>query len=366
MRRLRPYDRSRAHVLPRSSARDGEPNAGRVPRPHDPPSQDVALAGRAPTPILVVCGPTGTGKSRLALQVAERLGGEVVGCDALQVYRGLDAATAKPTRADRARVPHWLIDVADPRRDYSVADYVRDADAAIAGIVARGRVPVIAGGTGMYLRGLLKGLVAAPPRDEALRARLRSLLARYGAPRLHRLLAGLDAESAARIGPADAQRIVRALELALPGEDTWSARLARDGTWSRAGERYRAVKFGLDLERDALAERLAARVDAFLEAGLADEVDRLLARGVPATANAFRGIGYREVLLARTEGREPESTRDAIVVATRQYAKRQRTWFRREPGLVWLDAGRGIDALVAPVSDAWDASRARGGAPSAC
>jgi tRNA dimethylallyltransferase len=366
MRRLRLRDRSRAHVLSRSSARDGEPNAGQVPRAHEPSSQALELTGSAPAPILVLCGPTGTGKSKLALRVAERLGGEVVGCDALQVYRGLDAATAKPTRADRERVPHWLIDVADPRRDYSVADYVRDADAAIAGIVARGHVPVIAGGTGMYLRGLLKGLVVAPPRDEALRLRLRSLLARFGAPRMHRLLAGLDAGSAARIGVADAQRIVRALELSIPGEDTWSARLAREGTWSRPAERYRAVKFGLDLERDALAERLAARVDAFLAAGLAGEVERLLAEGVPATANAFRGIGYREVLRARTEGREPDGMRDAIVVATRQYAKRQRTWFRREPGLVWLDAGRGIDALVSPVLDAWNASRARGGAPSAC
>jgi tRNA dimethylallyltransferase len=289
-----------------------------------------------------------------------------VGCDALQVYRGLDAATAKPTRLERERVPHWLIDVVDPRRDYSVADYVRDADAAIAGILARGRVPVVAGGTGMYLRGLLKGIVAAPPRDEEVRRRLHARLARLGAPRLHRVLARLDAASAARLDPHDGQRVVRALELALSRGETWSARLARSGTWSLPGERYRALKFGLDLPRDLLAQRLAARVDAFFEADLPGEVERLLASGVPETANAFKGIGYREILRARAEGCDPNSTREAIAVATRQYAKRQRTWFRGEPGLVWLDAALGLETLTARIVAAWNVSRERGGAVSTC
>jgi tRNA dimethylallyltransferase len=313
-----------------------------------------------------VAGPTGTGKSHLAAAVALSLGGEVVGCDALQVYRGLDAATAKPSRMERERIPHWLVDIADLRDAYTLADYVRDADAAIAAIVARGRVPVVAGGTGMYLRGLLKGIVAAPPPDHALRARLKSTLARYGAPRLHRLLAKLDPGSAQRIAPEDAQRVVRALELALPRGDTWSDNLLRFGTWSRAGERYRALKFGLDLDRDVLAERLAARVDAFFDAGLVGEVDRLLAEGVPETANAFKGIGYREILAAKAEGRDPRAARDAIVVATRQYSKRQRTWFRKEPGLVWIDATLGIDAQAAIVVAGWKAAQAQGGVPSAC
>ena len=298
--------------------------------------------------------------------MAERLGGEVVGCDALQVYRGLDAATAKPSRAERQRVPHWLVDVADPRCDYSVADYVRDADAAIAAIVARGRVPVVAGGTGLYLRGLLKGIVAAPPRDDAIRRRLRAMLARFGAPRLHRLLEKLDAASAARLPPQDEQRIVRALELALTCGETWSAKLARSGTWSRPEERYRALKFGLELERDVLAERLAARVDRFFDADLPGEVERLLASGVPESANAFKGIGYREMLRAKAEGSDPYGAREAIVVATRQYAKRQRTWFRSEPGLVWLDAASGLDALTSRVAAAWTALRERGGAASPC
>jgi len=317
-------------------------------------------------PILVLCGPTGTGKSTLAVRVAERLQGEVVGCDALQVYRGLDAATAKPSRAERERVPHWLVDMVDPRRDYSVADYVRDADAAIAAILARGHVPVVAGGTGMYLRGLLKGIVAAPSRNDAFRRRLRARLARSGAPRLHRILARLDALSAARVERHDGQRIVRALELALSRGETWSARLTREGTWSRPGERYRALKFGLELPRDLLAERLAARVDTFFDADLPGEVERLLASGVPVSANAFKGIGYREMLEARAQGSDPQRAREAIVIATRQYAKRQRTWFRSEPGLVWLDAALGIDALTARVVAAWNAARRRGGVFSPC
>ena len=246
----------------------------------------------------------------------------MVGCDALQVYRGLDAATAKPSAKDRERVPHWLLDIADPRRDYSLAEYVRDADAAIAAILARGSVPVVVGGAGMYLRGLLKGIVAAPARDEALRARLNAQIARFGARRVHRLLATLDPATAQRVPPEDGQRIVRAIELALVSGETWSATLARSGTWSGGQERYRALKFGLDLDREALASRLAARVGTFFDADLPGEVERLLALGVPESANAFKGIGYREILRARSEGRDPAAMREAIVVATRQYACR--------------------------------------------
>jgi tRNA dimethylallyltransferase len=218
----------------------------------------------------------------------------------------------------------------------------------------------------MDLRGLLKGIVAAPPRSEAIRARLRARLARWGAPRLHRILVRLDAASASRLPPRDGQRIVRALELALLRGETWSARLARAGTWSRAEERYRALKFGLDLPRDLLAERLAARVAGFFEADLPGEVERLLACGVPESANAFKGIGYREMLRAKAEGSDAARERDAIVVATRQYAKRQRTWFRSEPGLIWLDASVGIDALAERVVAAWNAPRERGGVDSPC
>jgi tRNA dimethylallyltransferase len=243
---------------------------------------------------------------------------------------------------------------------------VRDADQAIASITARGLVPIVTGGTGMYLRGLLKGIVPAPPRNEPLRARLGALGARFGAQRVHRFLASLDPATARRIRPGDSQRVVRALELALSTDQSWSVRLARSGTWSGDAERYRALKFGLDMERGLLAARLAARVDAFFDADLPGEVDRLVASGVPESANAFKGIGYREVLEARAAGRDPDDTREAIVVATRQYAKRQRTWFRKEPGLVWLDAARNAAELAEVVIEAWTAARANEGASSAC
>ena len=251
-------------------------------------------------------------------------------------------------------MPHWLVDVCDPRRDYSLADYVRDADEAIASISGRGKAPVVVGGTGMYLRGLLKGIVELPARDEELRERLRALAARFGPERLWRLLAAKDPGSARRIAPGDRQRVVRALELVFSGEATWSARLAEAGTWEQGPERYRALKFGLALDRDVLAARLAARVDAFFAQGLVEEVRALLAAGVPKGANAFKAIGYREVLLALEQGRDPEATREAIVTATLRYAKRQRTWFAREPGVVWLDASEGEERLASRIASSWE------------
>ncbi len=296
------------------------------------------------------------------MALAERIGGEIVGCDAVQVYRGFDAATAKPSADARRRVRHHLVDIADPRRDYSLADYLRDADAAIAEVASRGAAPIVVGGTGLYLRGLLKGVVEAPARDPALRDRLRAMIGRFGAPRLHRWLARLDPGSSARLERGDAQRIVRALEIAIRGEP-WSRRLAREGTWRAEEERYDTIKFGLDLERDALRRRLAERVDAFFAAGLVDEVRRLTAEGVPPGANAFKAIGYREVLAALAEGRDPRSERDAIVLATARYAKRQRTWFRGEPAITWLDASVPASELARRVADAWRAPGSRRPAP---
>jgi tRNA dimethylallyltransferase len=195
--------------------------------------------------------------------------------------------------------------------------------------------------------------VETPARDEALRERLRRMAARHGPARLHRFLSSLDPASAARLAPADGQRVVRALELALLGGATWSERLAREGTWSAARERYRSLKIGLDLERGALVDRLAARVDAFFEAGLVEEVRSLLAAGVPESANAFKAIGYREVIAALGAGEDPDTVREAVKISTRRYAKRQRTWFRAEPGIVWLDAAEGPARLAARVVDLW-------------
>jgi tRNA dimethylallyltransferase len=294
----------------------------------------------------------------LALRVAERLGGEIIGCDALQVYSGFNVATAKPSEEARRRVPHHLVDVIDPRRDFNMADFVREAERLVSEIRGRGHVPLVVGGTGLYLRGLLRGVVEAPPRDERTRQRLRAVLERRGPRRLHRWLARRDPESARRLSPGDSQRIVRALELALSGGATWSERLRSAGTWAGEAERYDALKIGLDMNRERLAARLDDRVDRFFEAGLVDEVRGLLAAGLPPGANAFKAIGYREVLAELEAGRDPAGARDEVKRNTRRYAKRQRTWFRKEPGITWLDAETEPGALAERVVALWSAFRA--------
>jgi tRNA dimethylallyltransferase len=283
------------------------------------------------------------------------LGGEIVGCDAFQVYRGFDAATAKPSPADRARVPHHLVDHVDPRIDYQLGAFVADADRAIAAIVAAGRVPLVVGGTGMYLRGLLRGVVEAPKRDPDLRRRLLRIAAVRGPAALHRMLRRADAPAAARISEGDTHRLVRALELAAAGGPTWSERLAAEGTWASGRERYDALEVVLDLEREALARRLDRRVAAFFEAGLVEEVRELLASGVPPGANAFRAIGYREVLGALLAGTDPSAVVEEVRRNTRRLAKRQRTWFRSEKRAVWLDAAEEEEALVLRIAGMWHA-----------
>lgn len=293
----------------------------------------------------MIVGPTGTGKSEVAVEVAGRLDGEIVGCDALQVYRGFDAGTAKPSPRQRRAVPHHLIDVADPHRDFSLAEYVRLAEEALSGIASRGRLPIVVGGTGLYLRGLLRGVVHAPPRDAALRERLRRMAARRGLPRMHRWLRGLDPVSAARLHPGDRQRVLRALEVVLAGGEPLGRAIERRGTWAAGRERFANVKAGLDARMEWLVPRLERRVRAFFEAGLVEETRRLLA-GVPREANAFKAIGYREVL-RRLDGDLGEAELAAEVLRnTRRYVKRQRTWFKKEPGVHWLDAAQSPELLA--------------------
>ncbi len=336
--------------MPRPSASDGE--RGARPRPRS------AVTG-APTPLtrlLVLLGPTGTGKSDLALDLARRLPGSIVGCDAFQVYRGLDAATAKPSPTARREVRHYLIDEIEPTSDFSLAQFVARAGRAIAGITDAGQVPIVVGGTGLYLRGLLRGIVATPARDERLRMRLRRVAERRGLAFLHRWLGRLDPGTAARLAPGDGQRILRALELALGSPRTWSDRLRDEGTWASGVERFLSLKVGLTLERGALYRALDARVVSFFEAGLVEEVRGLLAAGVPAEANALKAIGYREVLAALRDERDPAGCLADVQRSTRRYAKRQLTWFRREPGVVWLDAAESRASLVERILGLWHAA----------
>jgi len=313
----------------------------------------VSVVERPASALLVLVGPTGSGKSDLALTLAQALDCEIVGCDALQVYRGFDVATAKPSIEDRRRVPHHLIDCIDPASDFSLADYVRLAEAAVAQITGRQRLPFIVGGSGMYLRGLLRGVIVAPPRNAELRDRLRAIVRRGGGDRLRAWLERMDPESAQRIPPGDLQRTLRAIELGYSPGENWSERLRDAGTWETGRERFSALKIGLAIDPEKAAHRLDARVDAFFDAGLVEEVRKPPDEGLSPSANAFKAIGYREVLSALLRGEDANAVRDEVKRKTRRYAKRQRTWFRREPGLQWLDGHAEPPWLVARIVDLW-------------
>jgi tRNA dimethylallyltransferase len=285
----------------------------------------------APPRIVVVGGPTASGKTALAVALARRLGGEVVNADSQQLYRTLDVGTAKPSPGERAGVPHHLLDVAEPGEGWDAARFVAAADGAIAGIVARGAIPIVVGGTGLYLRALLHGIVAAPGRDPALRARLEAEAERTGRPALHARLAAIDPEAAARIQPNDLVRIVRALEIAAGGARPSELHRAH----AFAPERYRSIFLALAPPTEHLRARIDARVEAMFGGGLLDEAAALVARfgeAVPAKLP----IGYAAaVAVVRGTSTLPEAIRE-VQAATRQYARRQVIWLRREPGVQWV------------------------------
>ncbi|MGH7355794.1 MAG: tRNA (adenosine(37)-N6)-dimethylallyltransferase MiaA [Candidatus Rokuibacteriota bacterium] len=283
------------------------------------------------TPLLVLTGPTGVGKTAAAVALGRRVPIEVVSADSRQVYRGMDAATGKPTAAERRAVPHHLIDVVNPDDRYHAARFRADAEAAIAGVRARDRLPVVVGGTGLYVRALLRGLDPAPPADPVFRRELESVAAREGRGALHARLTTVAPSVASRLHPNDEVRVVRALERARAGADAgraWTAPPRRDGV----------IWLGLTLDRTALDARLRARAAAMVDAGLLDECRALLGRGFDPGLPAMLGIGYREfvgVALGRLDADEAlrRMQRDTL-----RYARKQWTWFRREPEIDWLDA----------------------------
>ena len=284
-------------------------------------------------PLLVVLGPTAAGKSEFALAACERFGGEIVSVDSMQVYRGLDRGTAKPGPEARRRAPHHGIDLAEPGQDFSLGDFVRASQEAIRSIQRRGRLAILVGGTGLYLRGLLKGIVDAPRRNGALRARLTALAERHGAARLHRLLARVDPAAAARVLRNDRQRIVRALEVYSVARRGLSD-LIRESPFGP--DRYVSVKIGLDMDRDTLYRVIDARVERFFAEGLVEEVRALRAAGCPDTANAFKALGYKETLRHLRGELSLDEAIDLTRRDTRRYAKRQWTWFRKEEGVAWF------------------------------
>lgn len=283
-------------------------------------------------PLVAVVGPTGSGKSELALQIAEEFDGEIVNCDSLQVFRHFDIGTAKLTEAEQRGIPHHLLDIVSPDELFTAGEYARLGRQAVADITNRGKLPVVAGGTGFYLRALIDGLFEGPARDPALRDRLTARENRR-AGLLHRVLRRLDPEAAARIHANDVPKVTRALEVCLLAGRPVSE-LFRQGRDALRG--YRTLKLGLLPDRDELYRRLDLRCARMFEGGLAEEVRHILALGFPASSKPFESHGYKQTLQMILGELSP---RDALFYAqrnTRQYAKRQITWFRREPGLVWL------------------------------
>jgi tRNA dimethylallyltransferase len=287
--------------------------------------------------MIAVVGPTATGKTDVGVALAERLGGEIISADSMQIWRGMDIGTAKPDAALRARVRFHLLDVADIREGFSVARFQRMALEAVRDILSRGKVPLLVGGTGLYVRAVVDGLRMPPPADPAVRARLQEEALRMGSRALHARLARVDPQSASRVSPNDTKRIVRALEVFETTGRTLTEWNERDR--ARRGESP-WLQFGLYCERDELNRRIDARVDAMLRAGWVDEVRSLMAGGLRPGLQSACALGYQEIMRLLTEGGSPEETAQAIKTATRRFAKRQRTWFRADPRIVWVDVTR--------------------------
>ena len=283
--------------------------------------------------LVVILGPTASGKSALAIELAQRFSGEIVSCDSVAVYRHLEIGTAKPTREDRARVPHHLLDVAEPGEPFTAGEYSRRAREAIREIAGRGKLPIVVGGTGLYLRALLEGLFPGPQRSEELRERLRERVAEQGSGYLHRMLGRLDPAAAGRIHANDAPKLIRATEVCL------AARARMSELWQQRGrdplQGFRVLRIGLNPERQQLYERINQRARQMFEGGLVEETEALMQRyGEPT---ALESLGYKQA----AQLLRGELTREQAIAAAQQghrnYAKRQMTWFRREPEVVWVE-----------------------------
>lgn len=270
-------------------------------------------------------GPTASGKTAVALELAERIGGEIISMDSMALYRGMDIGTAKPTPHERRRVPHHLIDLVEPNRDFSLAQYVDAAHEAMRDIAARGRVPLVVGGTPLYLKSLLRGIFTGPPADWALRHELQALADRDGEQALHDRLAAVDPDSAGRLAPTDRRRVIRALEVF---EKTGQSITHLQRQFHRGCRPEECRVFVLDWPREELIQRIARRVDTMFQLGLVNEVDALLERYVNLSRTASQAVGYREVIGHLRGDHNLQDTIELVKTSTRQLAKRQMTWFR--------------------------------------
>ena len=314
---------------------------------------EKVIAGKQKDSLLVLCGPTAVGKTELALLVAEKFACEIISVDSMQVYRHMDIGTAKPTTAERERIPHYLIDIVNPDDNYTLGRFIGDAETSVQRILAHGKIPLLAGGTGLYFKGFLDGvfaedqIIAAKDQGEGdreittLRHSLRKRLHEEGSAVLHRKLAQLDPESAARIHPNDTQRLLRGLEIYHLTGITWSQHLADQ---VKGPPRYRTLKIGLTRPRKNLYERINKRVLHMVAQGLLSEVKGLLAMGYDKDLKSMQSIGYRHMISFIENKWSWEKALERLARDTRHYAKRQYTWFSGDPEIIWYDV-KGTDKI---------------------
>jgi tRNA dimethylallyltransferase len=285
--------------------------------------------------LIAIVGPTASGKSALALDLAERFNGEIVNYDSVQIYRHLNIGTAKPSLDEQARVPHHMIDLREPSEVYNAGDYQRDARAVLEEIRERNRLPILVGGTGLYLRALIDGLFDGPPRSLYWRSKLEEMAERKGREYLHRVLKRLDSAAAERIGVRDKPKVIRAIEVRLETGKSLSTHFQEKGRDPLTGFDIRFI--GLNPSREELYRRIDERVRRMFELGLVEEVVNLLNLGTPRSSKAFEAIGYRHVLSYLDGSSSRAETIRIMQRDTRRYSKRQMTWFRPQAGAVWFD-----------------------------
>ncbi|MBQ7882753.1 MAG: tRNA (adenosine(37)-N6)-dimethylallyltransferase MiaA [Phascolarctobacterium sp.] len=291
--------------------------------------------------VAVILGPTATGKSHCAIELAKRLNGEIISGDSMYVYRGMDIGTAKPTEAELNAVPHHLVDILPADAEFNVVDFKERAEELIKDINARGKLPIIAGGTGLYIKALLEGYAFnSVDADEAMRQELEQFTLEHGKEALHARLEQLDPEAAARLHVNDTRRVIRAIEAASKGEEI--------NQYGAAEMPFEAVVFGLNMPREILYERINRRVDIMIEQGLEKEVRRLLEEGVPVDCQSMKSIGYRQMLWYINDGMDYDFAVDKLKQATRNFAKRQVTFYKRMPYIQWyaLDAEPNYENVV--------------------
>lgn len=292
-------------------------------------------------------GPTATGKTGISLEVAEKLGCEIISADSMLVYRGMDIGTAKPTPEEMRRVPHHLIDVADPGQGFNVALYSRLANGVLEGIGERGKLPLLVGGTGLYFKAVVDGYnFTEAGTDPELRARLEREVSTLGRAVLHQRLERIDPRTASRLHENDVKRIIRALEVYYLTGNTLSGSAGREES-----PRFRLAAYGLTMDRDKLYSRIEARIDKMIADGLVDEVRGLLSRGCQPELTSMQGLGYKEIILHLKGELTLDQAIDLIKRNTRRFAKRQITWFRRDPRIRWIDAGeKGVGEVSAEIA----------------